>query len=395
MGRATRGAGDYCVVLLVGPELVSWITRADSLNLMTPSTQAEILMGHEISKSIAERDELVATIQQCLQRDQAWTRYHAETLADRAETPSVDLAAIRAASAEREYTRAFVARQFSEAAQIAHAFANQHHTDKRLRGWFLQLAARARHYAQDLPGAEDLQKQAYRANPMLWAPPGMAEPYIPLVSVGDQAENIITQIAKFALPTGHLQDFEAAVSWLTPAASSNQLEDGVKRLGGFLGFHSERPEQEYGVGPDVLWLPNDNYGIVIECKGGKQTKNALGKANHGQLLVSAEWFKDQYPGRECVRVQLHPTDKATKPAMAKGTHVLTFDGLTQLVSAVRAVLTGVCLTTTTTQARLPLCQKLLDQHQLTPQKLVDRYFSKFTTASPPPKSEKPRRPSKP
>jgi Rad3-related DNA helicase len=50
MGRATRGAGDYCVVLVIAPELVSWITRADSLKLMTPSTRAQVLMGHEISK---------------------------------------------------------------------------------------------------------------------------------------------------------------------------------------------------------------------------------------------------------------------------------------------------------------------------------------------------------
>jgi hypothetical protein len=27
MGRATRGAGDYCIVLLIGQDLVSWITR--------------------------------------------------------------------------------------------------------------------------------------------------------------------------------------------------------------------------------------------------------------------------------------------------------------------------------------------------------------------------------
>jgi replicative superfamily II helicase len=394
MGRATRGAGDYCVVLIIGPELVSWITRADSLNLMTPSTRAQVLMGHEISKTIDERGELVAAIGQCLNRDQAWTRYHAETLADRAETSSVDLVTIKAASAERDYTRTLVARQYSEAAEIALSHANQHHSDKKLRGWFLQLAARARYYAQDRQGAEDLQKKAYSANSMLWAPRGMAELYVPSVAVGDQVENIITQISKFTLPAGHIQEFEEAVSLLTPAASSNQLEDGMKRLGLFLGFHSERPERECGVGPDVLWLPNDNYGIVIECKGGKQAKNALGKADHGQLLVSVEWFKEQYPDRDCIRAQLHPTDKATEPAMAQSTHVLTFDGLAQLVSAVRALLTEVC-SIMTAQARLQLCQKLLDQLQLAPEKLVDRYFSKFTTTSPAPKLEKAKRPIKP
>jgi hypothetical protein len=212
---------------------------------------------------------------------------------------------------------------------------------------------------------------------MLWAPPGMAELYTPTPTVGNQAENIITQIAKFAVPTGHLQDFEEAVSWLTPAASSNQLEEGLKRLGTFLGFHSERPERDYGVGPDVLWLPDGELGIVIESKGNKQAKNALKKEDHGQLLVSVEWFKEQYPTRTCIRVQLHPTDKATQPAMAQNTFVLTFDSLERLVSAVRSLLTEVCHSATTTRGRLHLCEELLRCHNLTPGELIKHYFGKF------------------
>jgi replicative superfamily II helicase len=380
MGRATRGAGDYCVVLIVGADLVSWITRADSLNLMTPSTRAQLLMGHEISKSLSATAELEATIQQCLGRDPAWTRYHAETLADRAESPSADLEAIEAATVERSYVRAFASRQFYEAAETALSFAKQHLGDRKLRGWFLQLAARARYYADDLPGSEELQKQALSANSMLWAPRGTADIYAPAASVGSQAENIITQIAKFALPTGHLQDFEAAVSWLTPAASSNQLEDGLKRLGALLGFHSERPEKEYGVGPDVLWLPDEDFGLVIECKGNKKSQGALRKGEHGQLLVAAEWFRQAYPGRRCLRVQVHPTEVATEHAMAKDTYVLTFDRLDRLVCGLRAVLTELCLATATTQARFHLCEKLLAQHGLVPQQLVVQYLGKFSTS---------------
>ena len=378
IGRATRGAGDYCVVLLIGQDLVSWITRNDSLNLMTPSTRTQVHMGHEISKSISEASEFIQTIQQCLTRNPDWTRYHAETLADRAESLPVDTSAIEAASIEREYARLLVARQYNNAAEIALRFASEHQGDKRMRGWCLQLAARARWHAQDLAGADELQRKAFAANPMLWAPPGMAELYVPTPVVGNQAENIITQIANFAIPRGHLEEFEAAVSWLTPAATSNQQEEGFKRLGAFLGFHSERPERDYGIGPDVLWLPDEEQGILIESKGNKQAKNPLGKADHGQLLISAEWFKEQYPSRTCVRVQLHPTDKATQPAMAQNTFALTFDGLDRMVSAARALLTEVCLATITKQGRLSLCEELLKRHNLTPQELIGQYFTKFS-----------------
>ena len=163
MGRATRGAGDYCVVLLVSPDLVSWITRT-TLRLMTPSTRAQVLMGHEISKSVASYTELRATINQCLDRDTGWTKYHAETLADRAEKPAVDASMIKAASTEREYVRAVADKQFMNAAEIARRFTAEHHNDKRLRGWFLQLAARALHYAKDTADAE-LNKEAFASQP--------------------------------------------------------------------------------------------------------------------------------------------------------------------------------------------------------------------------------------
>jgi hypothetical protein len=139
VGRATRGAGDYCVVLLIGQDLVSWITRWDSLSLMTPSTRTQVDMGHGISKSIAEPNELIETIQQCLTRDPEWTRCHAETLADRAESPPVDASAIEAASVEREYARALVARQYPNAAEIALRFASEHQEDRRLRDGFFSL----------------------------------------------------------------------------------------------------------------------------------------------------------------------------------------------------------------------------------------------------------------
>ena len=332
MGRATRGAGDYCVVLLIGSELVPWVARSDSLNLMTPSSRTQLLMGHDICKGINDARELDETIQQCLKRDSGWTKYHAETLADRAEIPQVDISAIEAASVEREYARALLAREYTNAAEIAFRFANEHQEDKRLRGWFLQFAARARHQAQDPNGSGKLQGKAFTANPMLWAPPGMAQLYTPTPTVGNQAGNINDQISKFSIPMGHIQDFIEAVSWLTPSATSNQLEEGLKRLGSFLGFHSERPEKDHKVGPDILWLPDEPLGILIESKGNKQPQNALGKSEHGQLLVSAEWFKEQYPQRTCIRVQLHPNEMATPQAMAQNTFVLTFESLGRLVA---------------------------------------------------------------
>jgi len=38
MGRAARGPGDYCVVLIAGSDLVAWLGRDANLRLLTTST---------------------------------------------------------------------------------------------------------------------------------------------------------------------------------------------------------------------------------------------------------------------------------------------------------------------------------------------------------------------
>ena len=42
MGRGTRGGGDHCVVMLLGNDLVSWVSLASNLNLMTVTTREQV-----------------------------------------------------------------------------------------------------------------------------------------------------------------------------------------------------------------------------------------------------------------------------------------------------------------------------------------------------------------
>jgi hypothetical protein len=187
----------------------------------------------------------------------------------------------------------------------------------------------------------------------------------------------MTQISRFALPNGHLQDYEDEISNLTPSASSNQLEQALKRLGDFLGFYAERPEQDYGLGPDVLWLPSEPVGFVIESKGNKKGTSSLSKVEHGQLLVSENWFSQHYSDRTSVRVVLHHNNKGTEPAMTQGTLALTFENLARLTTALRIVLQDVCLSLGSSQQRLKLCDSLLRKHRLTVPDIATEYFVPF------------------
>jgi hypothetical protein len=140
-------------------------------------------MGYGISKDIASLKDLLVTVQQCLQRDPDWMKYHAETLANRAEAPKTDEASIGAAVAERSYLRSFSQRSYTDALGIASQYAAAHNDDRRLRGWFLQLAPRAAYFYQDVAKAESLQREAFQANAILWCPSAAAELYVATTQV--------------------------------------------------------------------------------------------------------------------------------------------------------------------------------------------------------------------
>lgn len=105
-----------------------------------------------------------------------------------------------------------------------------------------------------------------------------------------------------------------------------------------LGFRAQRPEKEFGNGPDVLWRTDDEFDFVIEVKSGKDTDTPLKKSEHGQLLVSKEWFRKQYPERDFVAFIVHPNEKATDNASAEGRICLTLDELNEITSTFRDVL---------------------------------------------------------
>ena len=379
LGRGTRGAGDYCVVILVGKDLTSWISRSASLALMTPSTRAQVQMGNEISKSITSTNELYKTALQCLTRNKEWVRYHAETLADRTEKPLVDNQAIEVARRERLFLKLAIGRDFDAAIRMLTDLTEQNaNMDRHTRGWLLQMAGRAAALAGKNDLSDQLQRSAYDANSLL-VPPVAQPAYQPLVEIGDQIANVLQEVTKFALRKGILDDFEATVAYLTPAATSNQFEDALKRFGELLGFKAQRPEHEFRIGPDVLWLTGNEYGFVVECKHRKDAKNPLVKDEHGQLLTSIGWTQREYPKRKFSGFIVHPTTAATAPAAADNTNVLTQAKLGDLVATTRQFYLELCGSTAQGQALEKLSANLLDKYGLSATKLPQKFLDLFRT----------------
>ena len=377
MGRAARGPGDYCVVIVTGKDLIRWIGRPNNVNLLTSSTRTQLQMGIEISKTVNDTKGLAETIFSCFGRDKEWIEYHAETLAESIEFEQIDISALEYADVERRAFRlwrdGYCEKAISKVDKYCQSAIN---LDPQSKGWLLQFSARIAHYWGSQDKAQEFQEHAYASNRNLMRPK-VTPPYVHLIQPGRQAEAIVKEIDKFFPRRGFLSEFDEVVSHLVPEVSANQFEEALKTLGLILGFAAERPEQIYNNGPDVLWLLYDRLGLVIEAKGRKKQKNALTKDQHGQLLISTQWFQKEYPDYRCIPSSVQASNRATKNAVAENSKVLTYTKLNELIADSREFFAELTESLVPTNELTLRCEQLLNSTNLSPEELVEHYFEPF------------------
>jgi replicative superfamily II helicase len=369
MGRGTRGGSDYCVVVLVGKDLVGWVSQAANLKLLTAPTQVQLAIGIDVSKEISTEKDLNDAANKCLNRSLDWTKYHADALVDATTTPLIDMISLRVAASERLFFTLAKNGDYEKATAVVEKIVQEEKSlDPKIKGWLLALAARSAHFWGNTEKSLELQRVAFGSNKNVHRPSQGTE-YFPLAAPTRQMEKIADYIDGFALRKGALIHFEELVAHLVPTATSNQFEEALKDLGVILGFSAERPEKEYKVGPDVLWLLEKQKAWVIEAKSQKDPKNALNKEEHGQLLQAVEWFQREYPGVSAVRAIVHPNSIATKSVTVGDTKSLTLSELNKMISAMRTLLTELTDLPLTRQSVLTHCTKRLSELHLTPDSL--------------------------
>ena len=118
--------------------------------------------------------------------------------------------------------------------------------------------------------------------------------------------------------------------------TSNGFEESFKLIAPYLGFDSQRPEQEYKKGPDVLWKMGELKFLVIECKNEAAT-TTISKDYCNQLNGSCLWFTDKYD-TSCsyTPIMVHPStlfEHAASPEPA--IRIITKEKLRIYCNAVR------------------------------------------------------------
>ena len=376
IGRAARGGGDYCVILIVGPDVTSWIDRPANQNLLTSSTRAQLEIGTNLTNNIENTSQLLDVILSCLQRDDKWKKYHAEQLAELVAEMSPVESPLKFAAVERKSFHLLRRNLHDDAIHSIKKFIENEAPDLQVQGWLQQLAARIALYHDRTEDSQEYQKQAYQNNSNLHRPLIDVQ-YDQIKIPGNQSKMIVDQLKGFRSKRGLSADFEYVVSMLVPTATSNQFESSLAALGSFLGFTAQRPDNQFGFGPDVLWRLNKELSLVIEAKSQKLKDNPISKKEHGQILSAGEWFKQEYPESSFIRVSMHPNRLAGDATITNETKVLTYEKLSSLVSDARTLI-GELEKSSLKDAELEAkCEQMLRASNLTADKLPGYYLEEF------------------
>lgn len=370
IGRAARGPGDYCVVIITEKDLISWISRTSNVKYLTSSTRAQLEIGLEISKDVKSVQELGETVLSCINRDPDWIEYHADALADAVDSQKLDIAPLETAKIERKALSLWRDGYYEKAIQTLRKYCSKD-IDPENKAWLYQLAARIAFYWGRADLSQELQELAFANNRHLLRPQ-ITPAYKPISIESKQSIKIIDIIGEHYPKKGLLTYFESITSKLVPESSSNQFEEAIIQLGELLGFKAERPEKIYGGdggAPDVIWLLNENSAFVIEVKSKKKPNNPLTKEELGQLLSSSEWFKKNYRDFSFLSISLHPSSYATKNTTVDNIYVLTLDNLNILVANCQKLFEQLCGSEILELEMQSRCSALLDEYNLTADKL--------------------------
>ncbi|WP_298624810.1 DEAD/DEAH box helicase family protein [uncultured Legionella sp.] len=306
MGRGVRSNDDYCVIFLMGKDLTSQLYTGETLELFSPATKAQLELSERVADQIKDKgvEEIKTVINYCLKRDPQWVELSRGIMADlnysnKNTSDSIKIALREAYDLDRS------GKPQEAANRILHEINNS--TDDLLLKGVLKQYMSEYINKYDKVESQKTQLSAISDNLRVLKPiEGIG--YKPLKPyTGSQAIRCSTYLKdKFKDGNKLIIYAEGIFSKLIFSEdTANIFEDALNELAYLLGFIGQRPENDYGKGPDNLWLLDDLKFLVIECKNGATTE-LICKRDCNQLNGSEIWFNNNYGnGAQCVPIMIH------------------------------------------------------------------------------------------
>ncbi|MDD7885548.1 DEAD/DEAH box helicase family protein [Flavivirga sp. 57AJ16] len=314
LGRSVRGEKDYCLIFLIGADLIKFIKSSRTNKYFSSQTKKQIEIGMEIAKmaseDISDKTEPYEVIRslmlQSIQRDEGWKEFYKEEMnkiqANNSSSKIYDVLTLERKAAVLNYTG-----EYEKARNLIQAIVDKHCIDESEKGWYMQIMARYA-YLLSKTDSNTLQKSAFLKNHELLKPKeGITYKRLEFIN-----ENRTKRILEWVKQHQDFEDLmlsvEDVLADLQFGTSAEKFETAFKELGHMLGFLSERPDKEFKKGPDNLWCGVGNQYFIFECKSEvKIERTEINKHEAGQMNTHCAWFEGQYSDAPVHRILVIPT----------------------------------------------------------------------------------------
>lgn len=336
MGRGVRSNDDYCVVILMGSRLVRRLHDPANRRRFTPGTLCQLDLSSEVAKQLKGQtlEQLKEAMNLCLTQNADWLSASKKAVVGAKYVKEVELNPL--AIGQREAFDLIRGQQFKLAADKLQDAVNGC-PDNKTKGWMQAQLAEVVHRIDPIKSQEILLS-ALGLNGRITKPlDGIAYAKLDAPNL-DQATAVVKYLKpKFLEGNELILAINSVIDDLIfQPDTAPTFESAIKALGSYLGLGSQRPEADFGNGPDNLWAVGGQLYFVIECKNGATT-DTISKHYSDQLSGSINWFHDTY-GKTCnaVPIMIHPSHRFGNKAFPPDkTRIIDEQGLDKLRNAVR------------------------------------------------------------
>ena len=302
LGRGVRGEKDFCVILIIGNDIVKFMRSIETRKYFSEQTRKQIDIGLDISE-LAKDDvkngeepfkSLVGLINQCLGRVDDWKMFYTSKMngLSKNEQSLIDYTVLEK---ERNIEKYFLQEEYEKAYALTQEFIDENtEMNDCDKGWYLQQLARYSYYI-DKSKFNDLQKAAFKLNNELLKPKvGISYSKVSYINI-----NRTTKIKEFLNGFKSYGELVLTINELLDNLSfgvnSDKFEASLQKIGEFIGFISERPDKQIKKGPDNLWCCSNNEYMIFECKNEIEDKrSSIKKSEASQMNSHCGWFDSVY-----------------------------------------------------------------------------------------------------
>lgn len=315
MGRCTRNATDFAVIILFGESLVNAATNNALLHLLPQTLQAEIAWGRTQLRELKLDPDGFAEMISGLIADKAYRGDAEQSILDHAaQTPAIaPPASIGTASLEVANAKAYWAGDFSRANELARAIADKlsGRDWAGYRCWWLysaSLAARlGRNKTAEIDALTRAKSTGINAGWLDHVIRARSTKLSTTETIDDLSvivlEGIWTTLDEQGWSGKRFLDFaDRMLTDLADTQNHRAFHRGLVALGQLLGAQANAPGQQGD--PDVIWRLGDATWVCFEAKSEKlESGRGIAKKDLLQAKGHVEWVKFfETQGKKNIRI---------------------------------------------------------------------------------------------